>query len=928
MEKLMPTDLNQHPVPHQRFAREPAPTWREQIPGARWFKADLQIHTVDDRAGGRAKVPPDIAGGVDSEVGCRQYARLLLSAAISRGIQILGLTPHAPYHDPASSQSAVWGIVDEWNSGLDDNGKPFREQIYAVFPGFEPSFQQGPSGLHMLFLFDPEIGQTDYRTLFTLIMGGVQPWEDKSLRLSSLDFSKAMENLRDLRANSENANSWNYIVLAPHVDGDKGLFNAQKAQVLERFEHDEVAGLELGDNKLPEDALKNRPWLDPAMRKYRQAFFHSSDAYEVSKIGQRFTWLKLASPRIAAVRQAMLAADSRVRLGFRRSTDGSIIPEHWSPDAERPWLRQVEVRGKASFFGKEPGTQFTFSPDLTCIIGGSMTGKSTLLDGLRVHIESTLPDTPMLAKQVEERGRNVFAAGIPDVKLDCQFGDPTAPLNDQWPAQFFTQNELQRLSEKGTALEEILGRLVPAEAAAIEHRRNRLAELDDTLRQSATELTTLSETRDAAEQALHRAEKAADLLTTFAEVGVERLGRMERLQRAWAEVGRAAEVAVEIARKAYMSADDLRLPDLGNPDLLEAVASSDLDDFLKSLPERRSDFLKNLDSVVELQQGWTDDTKRIAECTANHAKMARQHVEQELAARGYDAAELRKFQDTSRQAGLLQSYQASLRDAQRSVEERQRDFEKVRDERRVLVAEQRDAFDRVAGVVEKEHEGMLRIARIEHGDVRQLEDFLLSSKKKGITQWWNTLAIEKKRKAAACLDALEESYLNALGMSKAVRMTFLETMTSARRRYLRAMRHPDQYEVRYSVGGEQFRPLPELSGGQRVSVLLSLLLKADDPRPLVIDQPEDELDNRVLFETVLPALRRNKGKRQVILSTHNANIVVNGDADMVILLEADARHGKVACSGAIEMPKVRDAIVRTVDGGEDAFRLRRTKYGF
>ena len=165
-------------------------------------------------------------------------------------------------------------------------------------------------------------------------------------------------------------------------------------------------------------------------------------------------------------------------------------------------------------------------------------------------------------------------------------------------------------------------------------------------------------------------------------------------------------------------------------------------------------------------------------------------------------------------------------------------------------------------------------------------------------------------------------------MSVAVRATFLETMTTARRRDLQAMRHRDQYEVRYGVGGNRFRPLPALSGGQRVSVLLSLLLKADDSRPLVIDQPEDELDNRVLFDTVLPTLRHNKGRRQVILATHNANIVVNGDADMVILLEADARHGTVACSGAIEMPEVRDAIVRTVDGGEDAFRLRRTKYGF
>ena len=113
-----------------------------------------------------------------------------------------------------------------------------------------------------------------------------------------------------------------------------------------------------------------------------------------------------------------------------------------------------------------------------------------------------------------------------------------------------------------------------------------------------------------------------------------------------------------------------------------------------------------------------------------------------------------------------------------------------------------------------------------------------------------------------------------------------------------------------------------------MSLLLSLLLETEDERPLIIDQPEDELDNRFLFDTVLPALKRLKGRRQIIVATHNANIVVNGDADQVIQLEASATRGRVGCAGAIEEPAVRDAIVGTVDGGDEAFRLRRLKYGF
>lgn len=79
---------------------------------------------------------------------------------------------------------------------------------------------------------------------------------------------------------------------------------------------------------------------------------------------------------------------------------------------------------------------------------------------------------------------------------------------------------------------------------------------------------------------------------------------------------------------------------------------------------------------------------------------------------------------------------------------------------------------------------------------------------------------------------------------------------------------------------------------------------------------------------MLPALKRLKGRRQIIVATHDAKIVVNGDADQVIELQATANRGRVERAGAIEHPGVRDAIVRTVDGGDDAFRLRRLKYGF
>ncbi len=83
-----------------------------------------------------------------------------------------------------------------------------------------------------------------------------------------------------------------------------------------------------------------------------------------------------------------------------------------------------------------------------------------------------------------------------------------------------------------------------------------------------------------------------------------------------------------------------------------------------------------------------------------------------------------------------------------------------------------------------------------------------------------------------------------------------------------------------------------------------------------------------MWKTIIPALKRLKDNRQIIVATHNANIVVNGDADMVLQLDASANRGRVATAGAIEENDVRNAIINTVDGGDDAFRLRHRKYGF
>lgn len=120
------------------------------------------------------------------------------------------------------------------------------------------------------------------------------------------------------------------------------------------------------------------------------------------------------------------------------------------------------------------------------------------------------------------------------------------------------------------------------------------------------------------------------------------------------------------------------------------------------------------------------------------------------------------------------------------------------------------------------------------------------------------------------------------------------------------------------------------SAGQQATALLKTLLNQDGP-PLLVDQPEEDLDNPVMLE-IVAQLWQAKQKRQVIFASHNANLVVNGDAELVAWCDyrvaGDQSRGCIAGEGAIDVPAVRDAIKAIMEGGEAAFALRKEKYGF
>jgi ATPase subunit of ABC transporter with duplicated ATPase domains len=127
------------------------------------------------------------------------------------------------------------------------------------------------------------------------------------------------------------------------------------------------------------------------------------------------------------------------------------------------------------------------------------------------------------------------------------------------------------------------------------------------------------------------------------------------------------------------------------------------------------------------------------------------------------------------------------------------------------------------------------------------------------------------------------------------------------------------------LDGADFKPMDSLSVGQRCTIVLSILLQNPD-RVLIVDQPEDHLDNAFIVETLIGAIRKRSAEGQILFSTHNANIPVLGEAVRVARLASNGRRGFVMHAEPLDHPKTVAAITGVMEGGIEAFRTRADFY--
>lgn len=167
---------------------------------------------------------------------------------------------------------------------------------------------------------------------------------------------------------------------------------------------------------------------------------------------------------------------------------------------------------------------------------------------------------------------------------------------------------------------------------------------------------------------------------------------------------------------------------------------------------------------------------------------------------------------------------------------------------------------------------------------------------------------------------------STLGFSGYMKNLF-QDITTEQMSKLETLLPDDRIDIKYKPNGSLiFKSIINASAGQKTTAVLTFIL-SHGVVPLLLDQPEDDLDNRLVSDLIVEKIKSIKSNRQVIVITHNANIPVNGDAEYVISMDSSTSYLNIKAEGMVENSNVKKEICEIMEGGEDAFKRRAERYG-
>lgn len=661
--------------------------------------------------------------------------------------------------------------------------------------------------------------------------------------------------------------------------------------------------------------------------------------------------IKMTRPTFSAFKVAFLDPESRIRL-----------------NSQEPEVTAGEIVSMTISGGYLDGVEIAFSRHLNTVIGGRGTGKSTLLECLRYAL-----DIPPKGKQAQKLHLEIIkenlgkASGRIEVEVvsSSQHGkryrvsrrygempvvrevvpDGSGNVSTQQPRDLlpgidiYGQNEIYELAQDEQSRIQLLDRFLPNDGDYAQHNttlKKRLHENQQKL------VKTLGEVDDLKAQ-IARLPKLVEQLQGFQAMGIqEKLAKTPLFARERQIVERTHE-EIRHLRDGVASLRD-NLPDLT---FISDKALDDLPNAALLSPARtildklRASFERHLaELTTELANG---EQQLAAQLALWKQSIAQGEAELENALRSLPATSGKSGQEVGT------AYQRLLQDIERikPLEIRIANHDKLlefqQQERRNLLAELADlrgqrtkSLQNAAKKLNRRLEGKLKVDVVADADRTPLKTFLLESKLEGVGEkrlsWIDERdAISPSALAQAIRNGSAELQVD-WGLTPLV-ADALARLPASRLMELEALELDHRIDIFLNVSHGQaeaiFRPLKKLSTGQQCTAILHMLL-LENVDPLIMDQPEDNLDNAFIAERIVHELRAAKTSRQFLFATHNANIPVFGDAEWIGVFTAVEHHGSLTfdAQGSIDVPVIRDQVANILEGGRDAFIQRKEKYEF
>ncbi|MBK9757184.1 MAG: AAA family ATPase [Nannocystis sp.] len=624
-------------------------------------------------------------------------------------------------------------------------------------------------------------------------------------------------------------------------------------------------------------------------------------------------------------------------------------------------LRRLRVYG--GFLDK---LDISFVDGLCCVIGGRGSGKTTVLEFIRHALDRAPKATGPGSKQADERLRGLLAAnlgasGCIELEFESQEGlvynirrtahEPpviTDAAGKQLKAEMlgssvlvdaaiFSHNQIEDIAQNPAAQRELIDRLSSQSLQTLEAR---MAQTTSLLRENAQRIVQLQvriagATRNLVDLSSWESKLAAATVALGGEASPAFKAAADH--KALREQEKAALVraheAVARLRHSLGEAVPAQIRGLGGllPDPLFAGPNGKVfADLSRELVRKQTELEVLLSSPLErlggVERALASASEQLAAAhrpqDAEYAALTARAEQSSarLAARDEAAREVARLGASKLEVVELETALAEARAARTRLRQDFAQTRRDRSDRRAAIAEQ--VSDRLGGKV--------RVIVARDAELTPYREFLAGLMRRSGKQY--TAPIERLTAALGPdkLGALaDREDAAALAASADINPEFAETLIRGlreqpeRRFELDVLDLEDVPRIELQVHGE-WRSADRLSTGQKSSAILPILLM-DSEAPLLIDQPEDNLDNSFISDAVIPQLKAIRGKRQLVLITHNPNLPVLGEAAQVVVLEADGRHSKVIAQGDVEA--VKQHIVRLMEGGREAFHQRAVRYG-